>query len=122
MQYSGAYNPLYIISSNNGKPVLKEIKADDMPVGVHFSIDKPFTNHEIPVGISDTFYIFSDGFADQVGGSNNTRFRSQRLKKLLIEIYDQPMYEQKQTLDQTLKDWMGVNAQRDDIIVIGFRI
>jgi serine phosphatase RsbU (regulator of sigma subunit) len=122
MQYSGAYIPLYIISNINGEPVFKEIKADLMPVGVHFSSDKPFTNHEIQLEIGDTFYISSDGFIDQIGGSNNTRFSSKNFKKLLLDIHDQPMFEQKEILDQTLKDWMGEHPQRDDILVIGARM
>ena len=121
LQYSGANNPLYIISNNNGESVLKEIKADPMPVGVHFSSDKSFTNHEIQLEIGDAFYIFSDGFVDQIGGNNNHRFTSEKFKKLLLDIHDQPMYEQKEILEQTLKDWMGEHSQRDDILVIGVR-
>jgi tetratricopeptide (TPR) repeat protein len=122
MQYSGAYIPLYIINSNNGEPVLKEIKADAMPVGVHFVSDKPFTNHEIHVEIGDNFYISSDGFIDQTGGTDKTKFNSHKFKKLLLEIHNQPMYEQRQILDHTLEKWMGLNPQRDDILVIGFRV
>ena len=121
LQYSGAQNPLYIIKKINGKSVLKEIKADPMPVGVHFSIDKSFTNHEIQLEIGDTFYIFSDGFIDQTGGSNSHRFTSKKFKKLLLDIHENPMYEQKEILEQTLKDWMGEHSQRDDILVIGVR-
>jgi tetratricopeptide (TPR) repeat protein len=122
MQYSGAHNPLYIISKNNGESVFKEIKADPMPVGVHISSDKSFTNHEIQLEIGDTFYIFSDGFVDQIGGDRNHRFTNEKFKKLLLDIHDQPMHEQKEILEQTLKDWMGVHAQRDDILVIGARV
>ena len=122
MQYAGAYSPLYIISNSNGEAEFKEIKADLMPVGVHFASDKPFTNHQVQLEIGDTFYISTDGFIDQMGGINNTRFSSRNFKKLLLEIYDQPMYEQKEILDQTLKDWMGEHPQRDDILVIGARI
>jgi serine phosphatase RsbU (regulator of sigma subunit) len=122
MQYSGAFSPLYIISNIDGKPVLKEVKADMMPVGVHFSGDKSFTNHEIQLEIGDTFYISTDGFIDQIGGSNNTRFGSKNFKKLLLEIHDQPLFEQKEILEQTLNDWMGEHPQRDDILVIGARV
>ena len=122
LQYSGAFSPLYIVSHNNGEPVLRETKADQMPVGVHFSSDKPFTNHEIQLEIGDTFYISTDGFIDQTGGSNKTRFGSSNFKKLLLEIYDNPLFEQKLILQQTLKDWMGDNPQRDDILVIGARL
>jgi len=122
MQYSGAHNPLYLISNNNGESILKEFKADPMPVGLHFSSDKSFTNHEIQLEIGDIFYIFSDGFADQNGGENNCRFTNTNFKKLLLEIHDQPMYEQKEILEQILKKWMGEHPQRDDILVLGARV
>lgn len=122
MQYSGAYSSLYLISNNSGSPVLKEIKADKMPVGVHFSSDTSFTNHEIKLEIGDTFYMSSDGLIDQVGGSKDTRFGNENFKKLLLEIHDQPLYEQKEILERKLKDWMGEHPQRDDILVIGARV
>jgi serine phosphatase RsbU (regulator of sigma subunit) len=121
MQYSGANCPLYFISNNNGKPVLNEYKADPMPVGVQSSLDKSFTNHEIQLETGDTFYLFSDGYIDQNGGINNHRFTSEKFKKLLLDIHDHSMYEQKEILEQTLIDWMGEHSQRDDILVIGVR-
>jgi serine phosphatase RsbU (regulator of sigma subunit) len=122
MQYAGAFSPLYIISNIDGKAELKEFKADMMPVGVYFSTDKSFTNHEIKLEIGDTFYISTDGFIDQIGGSNDTRFGSKNFKKLLLAIHDRPLFEQNEILEQTLKDWMGEHPQRDDILVIGARI
>ncbi len=98
------------------------IQADPMPVGVNFSGDKPFTNHEIKLDMGDTFYIFSDGFVDQIGGGENKRFRSNRFKKMLLDINDQAMYEQKEALERTLKEWMADHPQRDDILVIGVRV
>ena len=122
MQFSGANNPLYIISTVDGKPELKEIKADPMPVGVHLSRVKSFTNHEIKLKIGDTFYIFSDGYVDQKGGVDDKRFSSTRFKQMLLDIHDQAMYEQKEHLEKVLKEWMGDNPQRDDILVIGARV
>jgi serine phosphatase RsbU (regulator of sigma subunit) len=122
IQYSGANNPLYIISNSGGEEAFKEIKADSMPVGVHFSGDKSFTNHEIQLEIGDTFYIFTDGYIDQIGGSANSRFSSKKFKKLLLQIHGQPLFEQKEILEQTLKEWMGDQPQRDDILVIGARV
>ena len=122
LQFSGANNPLYVISTINGKPELREIKADTMPVGVHFSKMKTFTNHEIKLEIGDTFYIFSDGYVDQKGGKENKRFSSTRFKNLLLDIHDQAMYEQKEVLEKALMEWMGDHPQRDDILVIGARV
>jgi serine phosphatase RsbU (regulator of sigma subunit) len=122
MQYAGAFSPLYIISDVDGKPELREFKADMMPVGVYFSSDKSFTNHEIKLGIGNTFYISTDGFIDQIGGKDNNRFGSKKFKKLLLDIHDRPLFEQNEILEQTLTDWMGEHPQRDDILVIGARM
>ncbi len=122
MQYSGAFNPLYIITEDNGSAILKEIKGDSMPVGVHYSSDKPFTNHEIQLNIGDTIYFSTDGYIDQIGGSRNTRFGWKNFKKLLLKIHDLPLFEQKEILEKTLNEWMGEQTQRDDILVIGARV
>ena len=122
MQYSGANNPLYIINNNNGESLLREIKGDPMPVGVTISSEGLFTNHEIKLENGDTFYIFSDGFIDQSGGDKGQRFTSKRFKNMLLDIHNQPLVEQKEIIERNLKNWMGVNAQRDDILVIGARV
>ena len=122
MQYTGAYNPLYLIRDVNGKAEFQEIKADRMPVGFQLAKDKSFTNNEIQLKIGDTFYIFSDGFMDQIGGKENKKYLSSNFKKLLLKIHDQPLYEQKEILNETLEKWMEGYSQRDDILVIGVRV
>ena len=122
MQYSGANNPLYLIKDVNGEPELKEIKADPMPLGYYQGKDTSFTNHSIQLEMGDTFYLFSDGFIDQKGGRDNKKFMSKNFKNLLLKIHDQPMHDQKEILDKTLKDWMGDNSQMDDVLVIGVRV
>ena len=122
IQFSGANNPLYIFRNNNGEQEFKEITGDPMPVGFYSSDELSFSNHIIQLHPGDTYYIFSDGYFDQNGGEKNHRFSSAKFKKLLSDIHDQPMDDQKIILDQTLKDWMGGHNQRDDILVIGVRV
>jgi len=129
MQYSGANNPLYIIRKNNSVPEMEEIKADRMPIGIHVRADQMFTNHEISLSKGDSVYIFSDGFPDQFGGQDEEtrkaggkKFKYSRFKKLLLEINNLDMAEQKTILEKTLKDWKGELEQVDDIIIIGMRI
>lgn len=122
MQYAGANNPLYMIRENNGKPALIEIKADRMPLGYYLGKDQPFTNHEIKLEIGDAFYLFSDGFVDQKGGRENRKFLSKNFKELLLGIYENSMYDQKEALDKKLMNWMGTNSQIDDILVVGVRV
>ncbi|KKL18814.1 hypothetical protein LCGC14_2471760, partial [marine sediment metagenome] len=47
IQYSGAYNPLYIIRNNE----LLEFKPDKMPIGIYREKSKPFSNHDIDIEI-----------------------------------------------------------------------
>jgi len=122
MQYSGANNPLYIVKDKDGDPELKEIKADPMPLGYYQGKDSSFTNHDIDLEPGDTFYLFSDGFIDQKGGKDNKRYMSKRFRSFLLEIQDQSMQDQKGILDKALFEWMGNNAQTDDILVIGVRV
>ena len=122
VQFAGANNPLYLVRDTNGLPELEEIKADPMPLGYYSAKDRPFTNHIIPAGTGDTFYIFSDGYIDQKGGDKNRKFMSRNFKDLLLEINDLSLYDQKEFLDRTLTKWMGSNTQIDDILVIGFRV
>ncbi len=122
MQFAGAYNPLYLIRDEGGTPELVEIKGDRMPLGYYQGKDKTFINHEIPLEMGDTFYIFSDGFVDQKGGKEKKKYMSKNFKKLLLEIHAQPLYAQKEILSSTLDTWMGDSSQLDDILVIGVRV
>ena len=117
VQYAGAYSPLYLI--REGK--LKETKGDKMPIGIHARME-PFTNHNIKIQTGDSLYIFSDGYIDQFGGENDKRFTQRRFRKLLVDIYDKPMTDQKEILEKTLTEWQGKSDQIDDILVMGVRV
>jgi len=117
LEYSGAYNPLYIIR----KGELTEIKATRNPVGIYLK-EKPFENHKFQLEKGDVIYTFSDGYVDQFGGKNESKFKSKNFKKLLLEIYNKPMQEQGKILDTVLLKWQGKTEQTDDIVVFGVKI
>ncbi|MBI5218271.1 MAG: SpoIIE family protein phosphatase [Bacteroidia bacterium] len=130
LQYSGANNPLYLLSKNedpqsDGKPVLVEIKPDKMPVAIHDHMP-PFARQEISLKKGDTFYLLSDGYEDQFGGPKGKKFKSSQFKQLLLEMYHLPMKEQGEFLDMTIEKWKtGFDAfyeQTDDVTVIGVRV
>jgi len=118
MQYAGAYNPLYLYRNNE----LIEVKADRMPIGIYIKEKESFTNNEIDLQKDDVFYIFSDGFQDQFGGEDGSKFKTKNFKKLLLEIHQKPMDEQRKILDTTVDEWRGKWEQVDDIIVLGVRV
>jgi len=122
MQYAGANIPLYLIKDVKGTPELKEIKPDRMPLGYYHTKDISFVNHDIQLEMGDSFYMFSDGFVDQVGGEQKKKFLSKNFKNLLLEIQDRTMHDQKEILEKTLANWMGDTSQIDDLLVVGVKV
>lgn len=118
LEFAGAYNPLLLFQSGE----IKEYKADRMPIGIYVGERESFTNYEINVKKGDIIYLFSDGFTDQFGGPESSKYKKSNLKRLLSEIYYKPMEEQKQILEIEFEKWKGNSDQLDDITIIGVRI
>jgi serine phosphatase RsbU (regulator of sigma subunit) len=119
LEYAGAYNPLYLV--RNGETVVH--KADRFPIGMT-SIEQKrnFTNFEVDIAPGDMIYLSSDGYADQFGGPKGSKYMSASFKKLLSDIYNLPLEEQKIRLENEITEWQGDQGQVDDILVIGLRI
>lgn len=116
LEYAGAFFPLYLIRKNN----LIEVKGDKIIIGMNPE-GESYTDHEIEIMDDDIFYIFSDGYVDQFGGTANKKFKYRRFRYLLLTIHRFAMSDQKSILEENMRSWMGPNAQVDDIMVIGFR-
>ena len=119
IQYAGANIPLYKYEDGQ----LIKFMPDKNSVG-YWTVDKPFTNHTIHVKENDQFYIFTDGYPDQFGGEPPfKKFGRKKLIKLIEQIADKPMKEQKRILETTIIDWMKkFGEQVDDITVFGFKL
>ena len=115
--WSGANNPLWYISNN----LLKEVKANKQPIG---KIDnpKPFTTHALALQKGDTFYLMTDGFADQFGGSKGKKFKYKQLEEMLLVNSHKGLTEQKILLAQSFEEWKGDLEQVDDVTILGVKI
>ncbi len=123
LQYSGAFNPLYIIRPHAKKPdEFIEIKADRMPIGFHKKEPEHFTTHNLVVYEDDMIYMFSDGFSDQFGGINEQKYMIRNFKSKLYEIHKLPAKEQKKELNREFLSWKSKLEQIDDILVMGLKI
>lgn len=116
LNYAGAFFPLYLI--RNGSII--EIKGDKIIIGMNPD-GVSYNDSEIDLKEDDILYIFSDGYVDQFGGSENKKFMYRRFRYLLLTIHQFPVNDQKAILDENIKTWIGRNEQVDDIMVIGFR-
>jgi len=135
ISYAGAMNPLYYVQNQE----FKEIKADKKPIDGQINKHFSYQKHEIDLGFRElensktinpkstipnpfTLYLLSDGFQDQFGGENDKKFMVKNLKKLLLEISEKPMNEQKKIVEKTFNNWKGKNEQTDDVLLVGIRI
>jgi ligand-binding sensor domain-containing protein/serine phosphatase RsbU (regulator of sigma subunit) len=120
MQFAGAHNPVYCIRNNE----LLETKGNKLSIGgsIFKSAETAFTNHTIPLQKDDVIYIFSDGYADQIGGPERKKFFYKPFKDLLISLHKLPFESQKQQLEKTIREWRGTGDQTDDILIIGFKV
>lgn len=118
IQYSGAFNNLYLV--RNGE--LSEFKADRMPIGTSAFLNRNFASQEIQFAKGDIIYMFSDGYADQFGGSENKKFKYPTFKKLLLEVHKLPVNKQKNMLEKRFNLWKGNLVQTDDVLIIGLRL
>jgi serine phosphatase RsbU (regulator of sigma subunit) len=78
MEYAGAYNPLYLVRDGQ----LIEKKANKMPIGLYVKKDELFTAHRIDYQTGDIIYLFSDGYSDQFGGTDSSKFKTKNFKNL----------------------------------------
>lgn len=126
LEYAGAHNSLWIIRA--GGTEVEEIKANKQPIG-KFRSAVPFISHSVSLNEGDTFYIFTDGYADQFGGENlpaskggGKKFKAKNFKALLLSIQDKDMREQEEIIHTTFQNWKGNLEQLDDVCVIGIRV
>ena len=114
--YAGAFFPLYLIRNDS----IIEIKGDKIIIGMNPE-GVSYTDRECDLSENDILYMFSDGYVDQFGGSENKKFMYRRFRYLLLTIHHFPVNDQKAILEENIKTWIGRNEQIDDIMVIGFR-
>jgi serine phosphatase RsbU (regulator of sigma subunit) len=119
LKYAGAHNPLWIIKKDSSE--VTEIKANKQPIG-KFEAARPFTTHSIELEEGDTFYIFSDGYADQFGGDRGKKFKTNKFKELLVSIQSESVDRQKEIIDESFENWKGDLEQLDDVCVMCVRV
>ncbi|MDX1629401.1 MAG: SpoIIE family protein phosphatase [Fulvivirga sp.] len=117
--FAGAKNPLLLIRRDGNSEL---IKGDPHAIG-GFSegFSKSYTNHKLHLNEIDTFYLYSDGFQDQFGGTRNKKFMSKRFRQLLIDNSTKDLKVQRKDLDEKLEAWKGNEEQTDDILVMGIK-
>ncbi len=119
LKYAGAHNPLWIIRKDSAQ--VEEVKAHKQPIG-KYGESTPYPTHIVELSEGDTFYIFSDGYADQFGGEKGKKFKTANFKRLLLSIQNETIERQRELIDEGFENWKGSIEQLDDVCVIGVRV
>jgi serine phosphatase RsbU (regulator of sigma subunit) len=120
-RFAGAKNHLYVLQ----KDKLKVLKANLHSIGgrpIRSDAKIEFSSYDFMYDENTSIYMLSDGYMDQFGGKQDSKFNSNRFKELLINNRELPMIEQKEVIKNTFQTWKGNRDQVDDILVMGVKL
>ena len=120
IHYAAANRPIWIVRKNASE--MEEIKPTKRAIGGFTDDNQQFENHEIQLQEGDSFYISTDGFADQFGGATEKKLMTKKFKEILLSIQEKSMKEQEEHLNTFIEKWKNGREQIDDILVIGVRV
>jgi serine phosphatase RsbU (regulator of sigma subunit) len=118
--FAGAKRNLVYANPSAGI-AFKEMSGTRRAIGGTIRKDNPFITKEIELPFNTILYLNTDGYADQ-NNSNRMKFGKQNYTSLIEEIAFLPLAEQKQILESKLAQFTEGTQQRDDILLLGFRI
>jgi len=117
LTFAGAKLPL--IYTCDGE--LTFVKGDRKSLGYKKSgLNFKFTNHVINIQKDTSFYMFSDGFTDQLGEKNDRRLGTRQFRDVIKENAHLSFDEQHKKLLEAFEDHKGQIEQQDDVTVVGF--
>ncbi|CAN5355999.1 hypothetical protein BH09BAC5_BH09BAC5_12780 [soil metagenome] len=118
ISFSAANHSLYVFR----KGISEIIEGDIFSIGGIFGRDeKKFFKKQVQMDEFTSVFMMTDGYADQFGGPQNKKFMTNELCKLMGEIVQKNVEEQKKILADNFSVWKGEQKQLDDVLVIGFK-
>ncbi|MEQ8548953.1 MAG: response regulator [Cyclobacteriaceae bacterium] len=119
LTFTGANSEIVFIKDDE----LFNQKTAKFSVGSHLDVPETLEYHELDLQDVDKFFLFSDGYKDQLNKGNTKRYTQKKLKELLLRNHRKPMHEQHALIEQELIDWKGLETvQTDDIMILGLTL
>lgn len=118
LRYAGSHIPLLHQTADG----VNRIVADRESLGYRSSrADFRFRNHDIQFAAGDSFFLYSDGLVEQIGGPKKILFGRRRLVSLLEQHSGSDLVTKKARIMEALAQYRGPREQpRDDVTLIGF--
>lgn len=122
--FSGSKQKVMILRNEE----ILEYDTDHLNLGDDFgAVNANFNKEVLTLQKNDIIYLFTDGYVDQFGGPQGKKLKYPKFRKLLLEIHQRPLNQQKRLLENFLENWRNEYKedpfhQLDDVSVIGFKV
>lgn len=96
-------------------------KGDNKHIGdveAHF---ETYSTHYSNFTTDFSLFLFTDGFQDQFGGSNDKKYSFRRLLELFESNIFLPLSEQRKMIEDNFNRWIGKTHQTDDVTIISVK-
>jgi serine phosphatase RsbU (regulator of sigma subunit) len=118
LRFASAMRPVILILDGESY----YIKGNRSSIGGESSNEKFFDDQEYYLKANDSIYLFSDGLSDQFGGPDGKKMKIARLKRIIEQVSDLSMNDQKAYISKFYDEWKGSFDQVDDILLMGVKV
>lgn len=121
LSFSGARNGITVLRADK----IEKYDADLFSVGGSYTqiskkLNRDFKSYSIELDENDWVFMYTDGYYDQLGGSEVHSLGIKRFEKIIKTC---SVKEDKiEFLEKSFNDWKNDIPQIDDLLIIGFRI
>ncbi len=123
MKFAGARNGMVIFRAGGAerlKPAMFPVGGEFMKKGIEIERRFEVINTQLQPG--DWFCMYTDGYAEQIGGGNNLPMTYKQTEDLIAAALSMENPTQiRLKLAGQFAEWQGENQRVDDVCVIGFR-
>jgi len=117
LRYSGANLPVFVVNKQ------KILELEPEKCSLNGSTDcKTFRSQSLKIEQSDTIYMFTDGYTDQLGGKDEKRFGYARFKEIILNVAELNVHKQQIAFIEQFNKWKGDRPQIDDATLLGIQI
>jgi len=114
-----AMRPVFLVVNNE----FINVKPNRNPIGGGYSnFVKTFKMQHFQLQEGDGIYMFTDGYADQFGGTKGKKLKITKLKELIIDSHGLSPEKQYGLMDKQFSLWAEGYKQIDDVLVIGITL
>ena len=122
LHFSGARNGIYVVADNE----VKSYKADMLPAGGSFSkksreMNRDFSSQIISIKSNSWLIMYTDGYADQLGGKMMRSMGEKKFKEILKKSLKSELDIESFLMNEFNNFKLDV-PQVDDLLVMGFKL